>query len=580
MVVSMKYLFTTLWYCVCILSCIDTNLLGYACLSQALFPSVIGLLMIIIFGIFCLYEKRVPYISIAQLSVIGLAAYILLHGLIIDPEIYKQGYIVSTLLLMVVLCQSTEMCVMENVHLEYGIILISAINIIYLLAQTIGILESDNPFFEITGTTDNPNTAAIALTISIPFVIQKIKQKKHVNSMCLLFVLMILFIFVLKCRTAYLGCSAIILYLAIRSPKIRQTIRNKTKTKFGIFQISCVAIVLLVLSMLCYNWKKESADGRLFIWQRDCEMIADNPLGCGYGKYEVEYNLHQSRYFSSHRDAYLQSNLTTASGSAYNDIIEHGVQGGILGGALYLIFLLFPAYQAHRNKKNTCAMALVAVVVMSMTNSVYCGISPWIITISAMAIGIKETGQRTENSLSRYVIIFGVSLISIILLYRNVILLVSQSELRAYKDEQNYNIEDIRKLYPAIGTSELYWRYRAKCNEQIHNDIAADSCYTEATKYTSAPLLLYRSAICKEHIGNHESAIEVLKTAVFMLPKNFSLKYHLMMMYDRLGYKSQARIIAGEIISTPEKIHNENVHFIKTEAENYLNGKDYTRIIY
>ena len=53
-----------------------------------------------------------------------------------------------------------------------------------------------------------------------------------------------------------------------------------------------------------------------------------------------------------------------------------------------------------------------------------------------------------------------------------------------------------------------------------------------------------------------------------------------MMMYDRLGYKSQARIIAGEIISTPEKIHNENVHFIKTEAENYLNGKDYTRIIY
>lgn len=197
-----------------------------------------------------------------------------------------------------------------------------------------------------------------------------------------------------------------------------------------------------------------------------------------------------------------------------------------------------------------------------------------------MAIGIKETGQRTENSLSRYVIIFGVSLISIILLYRNVILLVSQSELRAYKDEQNYNIEDIRKLYPAIGTSELYWRYRAKCNEQIHNDIAADSCYTEAKKYTSAPLLLYRSAICKEHIGNHESAIEVLKTAVFMLPKNFSLKYHLMMMYDRLGYKSQARIIAGEIISTPEKIHNENVHFIKTEAENYLNGKDYTRIIY
>ena len=581
MVVRMRYLFTTLWYCVCILSCIDTNLFVYVCLSQALFPSVIALLMIIIFGSFCFFKKRIPCISIAQIPVIALAAYIFMHGLIIDPEIYKQGYIVSTLLFMVVLSQSTQMSFIENNHLEYGIILISAINMIYLLAQSIGVMESGNPFFDITGTTDNPNTAAIALTISIPFIIQKIKQKKYVNCMCLLLALVIFFILVLKCRTAYLGICAIIIYLAIRSPKIKQAIINKVKTKIGIFQISCIAMVFLVLSLLCYNWKKESADSRLFIWQRDCEMIISNPFGYGYGKYEVEYNMYQSRYFSNHRDAYFQSNLATASSSAYNDILEHGVQGGVLGGVLYLTFLLFPVYQAHRNKKKTCFIALLSIVMMSMTNSIYCGISPWIMTISAMAIGVKDTELRLENSLFRNFVIVAVSLISIILLYRNALLIVSQSELRAYRDEQNYNIEEIRKLYPAIGTSEVYWRYRAECNERIDKAFAADTCYMEARKYTSSPLLLYKSSICKEHIGDYESAVKILKSAVFMLPKNFSLKYHLMMLYDRIGKRRQAKSIANEIISTQEKMHNDNVHFIKTEAEKYLNnGKNYTHIIY
>lgn len=580
MVVGTKYLFTTLWYCVCILSCIDTNLFVYASMSQTLYPSVIGLLMIIVFGMFCIYKKQVPSISITQIPVIGLAAYIFLHGLIIEPEIYKQGYIVSTLLFMVVLCQSAKMSIMGIIHLEYGIILISAINILYLLAQSIGVMESGNPFFKITGSTDNPNTAAIALTISIPFIIQKIKQRKHVNSMCFLLVVVMAFIIALKCRTAYLGISTIMIYLAIRSSKMKHTIVNKMKTKLGIFQISCIATVLLILSLLCYNWKKESADGRLFIWQRDCEMILNNPLGYGYGKYEVEYNLYQSRYFSSHKDAYLQSNLATASGTAYNDILEHGVQGGVLGGVLYLIFLLSSVYQAHRNKKKTCVMALLAVAMMSMTNSIYCGISPWIMTISAMAIGVKDTGRQLENPLYRGIIVCVVSILSFFLLYRNVMLLVSQSALRAYKNEQNYNIEDIEKLYPAIGTSEVYWRYRAECNERINNSFAADSCYIEARKYTSAPLLLFKSSICKERIGDNESALKILRTAVFMLPKNFSLKYHLMMMYDRSGNRRQAKSIANEIILTPEKMHNENIHFIKTEAENYLKGKNYTRILY
>lgn len=581
MVVRADHLFTVLWYCVCILSCVDTNQFVYTSLSQTLCPSVAGLLIILAFGIYSIHKRQVPDINAAQIPAIALASYILLHGLFIrDPEIYKQGYLVSTLLLMVVLGQSAKTSVIASPHLEYGVLLITFVNIVYLIAQSTGVMDSGSPYFKMTGTTDNPNTAAIALVMSVPFVIHKIEQRKHIAGMYLFLAIAIALIIVLKCRTAYLGIGTIAIYLALRSAKTKQTVLRMAKTRSGIFLASCIVMLLLLLLLSGYHWKKESADGRLFIWHRDCEMILNNPLGYGYGKYEAEYNLYQSHYFSTHRDAYLQSNLATASGSAYNDILEHGVQGGLPGGALYLIFLLSSVCQAHRSKEKACFMALLAVLLMSMTNSIYCCISPWIMTIAAAAIGMKNCERRLGHPFIGTAIIGTVSVLSVLLLYQNVRLLVSQSVLKVYRNEQNYNIGDVEKLYPAIGTSEAYWRYRAECNERINDGFAADTCYTEARKYTSAPLLLFKSAICKEQVGDEDSALGMLTTAVFMLPKNFSLKYHLMLMYDRAGYKKQARSVAEEIISTQEKVHNESVHFIKTEAENYLNENKDTRMLY
>lgn len=581
MVVRAEHLFAALWYCVCILSCIDTGQFVYASLSQTLYPSVLGLLMIVVFGVYCIHERQVPTISIAQIPAICLTVYVLLHGLFIkDPEIYKQGYLVCTLLLIVVLGQPAKTSVIESIHLEYGILLIAFVNIVYLIAQSIGIMDSGNSFFKMTGTTDNPNTAAIALAMSVPFVIHKIEQRKHIAGMYLFLAIAIALIIVLKCRTAYLGIGTIAIYLALRSAKTKQTVLRMAKTRSGILLASCIVMGLLLLLLSGYHWKKESADGRLFIWQRACEMISNNPFGYGYGKYEAEYNLYQSHYFSTHRDAYLQSNLATASGSAYNDILEHGVQGGLPGGALYLIFLLSSVCQAYHSKEKACSMALLAVLLMSMTNSIYCCISPWIMTIAAAAIGMKNCERRLSHQFIGSAIIGTVSVLSVLLLYRNVRLLVSQSVLKAYRNEQNYNIGDVEKLYPAIGTSEAYWRYRAECNERINDSFAADTCYTEARKYTSAPLLLFKAAICKEQVGDEDSALKMLTTAVFMLPKNFSLKYHLMLMYDRTGDRKQARSVAEEIVSTPGKMHNESVNFIKAEAENYLKENNDTYIPY
>ena len=101
MVVALRYIFATLLYCVCVLSCIDTHHFVYTSLSQSLYPSIVGLLTVVGFMLVCLFKKKIPDFDKIQILALILVAYIFLHGMIKDAEIYKQGYTISTLLSMV-----------------------------------------------------------------------------------------------------------------------------------------------------------------------------------------------------------------------------------------------------------------------------------------------------------------------------------------------------------------------------------------------------------------------------------------------------------------------------------------------
>lgn len=572
MVVALRYIFATLLYCVCVLSCIDTHHFVYTSLSQSLYPSIVGLLTVVGFMLVCLFKKKIPDFNKIQVLALILAAYIFLHGMIKDAEIYKQGYTISTLLSMVALAGLMKVNIISERHVEYGIIMVSVVNIAYLVAQLFNFIESGNPFFQLSGANENPNTVAMALTIGIPFVIQKMKERRLFYVMTALLLLAVGFLISLKCRTAFNGIACIIVCYSLIIPKTRHFLQARTKSKSGQFLIFCIVIVFSALFYISYNMKKDSADGRFFIWQRNMEMISENPIGYGYGKYEVEYNLYQSQYFASHKDEYATSTIATSSNIAYNDMMEHAVQGGVLGGILCVSVLILPAILAFRRKKWTCFVAMSSVIVMSMSDTICYSISPWIMTVMTMALvaNSSDVYSRQTSISVNYISFIMLLVMSVPVLGRDIQLANSQKTLKIIQEGDDFDIEDICSLYPSIGTSEAYWNYAAECNERMRNFGAADSCYTQARKYTSAPSVLYKSAMCKENIGDRLAALKIMQTVVCMLPRNFSAKYHLMMMYRRMNDYHHARLVAQKIVSTPEKIHNESVHFIKEEAERIL----------
>lgn len=473
---------------------------------------------------------------------------------------------------MVVLIDIVRADFIKERHLTNGILLICAINIVYLVAQALGFMDSGSPYFTLTGVHENPNIAAIPLCICIPFVIHKIANKRHMTLMLLMLLLIVVFIIAIKCRTSFVGIACLLVCWITTIPGVRQFFKRNIKTTKGIATIACISALAFALCTATYKMKKDSADGRLFIYQRSCEMIESRPMGCGYGRYEAEYNLFQSRYFANHKEEYANSILSTASGSGYNDFIEQCVQGGLIGGVIYITLLFLSIYYAYRQKNRICGFALVAILVMSMTNSICYSISPWIMTITIIAL-VAKSSQDTKwtSGNKRWALAILVLGMSVFMLYRNIQFANSQKQFKQLKDTGNKNINDLRALNTSIGTSEAYWTYMAECNEEEGDFFSADSCYREARKYTSAPLMLCKSAFCKENMGEKTSAIELMKTAVCMLPRNFSLKYHLMMMYCRMNDMAHAKEVAAEILDTPVKKESESMSFILHQAEHILN---------
>lgn len=540
-----------LWYIACILSCVDTHLFVYPSLSRTLLPTLFAMVMAMIHVISCVRQRKCIKVNIIQMYIVIWLLYVGLYSAITgNVETYLQIWLSSTLLIPVIITSVIRSKQMDARHVVNGILLIAIVHVTFEFLQIVGMMSSVNPYFKVTGADENPNVTAIALTLSLPFVYERVSNKVHRKTRLLLLLVMIFLIFYLRCRTAMIGCLVMFLIIGKHTNaynKIKSILR-KSKCRMLIVSLSVVLSIILLASS--YMWKKDSADGRMFIWQRASEMIVSNPLGYGYGLYEKNYNRYQSDYFACHETERQQSKLRTACGSAYNDIIEHTVQGGIIGGVFYVGFMLLLLFVVCHTRQYTLIGVICAMMVMSLSNSIYCSASPWLIAMGAVALATCES-QPMVHKYSRYSMFVMVSFLSLFFFSNRILFTGSQMAFKLQVTNNNADISTLKLLQPCIGTSEAYWRYLADGYERTGDYKNAEICYENAMMYTASPLVLYRSAVCKEQCGNAVAATALLRQATFMLPANRSLKYHLMQMYIRNGNETAAQNIAVEMSNNP-----------------------------
>lgn len=175
----------------------------------------------------------------------------------------------------------------------------------YGLGQLYGIWTSHHAAFPLTGSFFNPGPYSGWLALLIPMAVW-VLSNKFTSLQRIMRILAWIFLFlasgvliVTMSRAAWLAATVGIL-IVLWGPTL-MFVGNHRKAMRWVVPVASVLMAGLLVWM--YQFKKDSAEGRILIWKVSSGMVSHYPLfGVGRDRFPVMYSRYQSHYFKQGYD--------------------------------------------------------------------------------------------------------------------------------------------------------------------------------------------------------------------------------------------------------------------------------------
>lgn len=560
-----------------VLAMVDTGVFCYPSLSTSLLPDLL---------ICCLSLIPLGYVVKTQCAIrnCGLfflfawTIFIVVYCMFVPCEHYRIVYIISTLLFAIDL-----ICLVKLEWLKWRYVgnifqFCAFLQISAILLQMTHVVSSGSEYFSITGFSENPSATAIFLALCLPIIIKRLNVSKGNFKIFYLafFLVMLASIFVLKCRTAYVGCAIAICISYLRQIK---KLVQRIKVSYRVLVLGVVAILLFSCGYGLYKMKVNSSKGRALIWKNTVQLVVEKPLGYGYGMFEKEYNLKQSAYFLSRERSKQEILVANQVFMPYNDTLEQCVEGGVVGGLFYLLFYIVMICKSYKRKKHDVLAVALCALIMSMFNFLYTFPIVWLLLMCNFAeasVGVENLKERRTCVSRKYscAFVFVLGGLVIVLLNENLNFIKAQYQLKKINLllDKDIVVDDVymKSLKKTASTSELYYVSLAKNFFLERKYDSAVEALAVATDYTSSPSVYLSLATNYARLGNIKEAIRCVQIAKGIIPHHFLPEFLLMELYVKCGEKQNALAQAHHILKKPIKVHSEKVDTIRNKAIKYI----------
>lgn len=465
------------------------------------------------------------YISVPEILFLAWLTYILIHSIINRGEEYYILSLVCSLLFFLSLTRGFKTFGSSPLF-EILLMGISNIEAIAGILQKADIIASLSSFFEVTGTFENPNIAAILIAFGIPVTISLLctHSRKPIYHTGLLISLSIqtVGIALFHCRTAWL-MAIVSTFIIIGKSRYAKKWWNRQ----SLLQKTIYASILLILSggasFYLYQMKKTSADGRLLIWETSWQMVKERPWeGCCYGLFERNYNLKQAHRIQNKDITKTAKANARCVFSAYNEPLEQTVQGGMPGGILFTALWIGFLLKARKQTPLHIALA-TSVCILSMVNFLINGTIVWMITLLIWArIASIESDERPSISphiRSGITILLLSWAIPHILHKAQAHQVLKQNQIDYHRNPEK-SIETLHKYKAKAGTSEAYLRIYGQAllrNGQIED---AKAVLEEASNWSSNPIIYWNLYKCYQQTGD---SVHAKKCFQYLMNQNVKL---------------------------------------------------------
>lgn len=554
----------------------DSGLFIYPSLSNSLLFSILTSLLTLLTGIYATCKTNSRQLSTFGCIISLWGVYIMLHCYCNGGEYYRSLYLISGILYLITLSYLIRAQIISSTVIKNILLCMAIAQLIFMTGQSLNIINSYSKYFPITGTNENPNVNAIFLLCCIPILIERIKTANKMFIYKIILGGIILFLFVLQCRTAYIGGIVILTTYLFSSKHFRQFWQKSNYIRRFI-SLSLLCATILFAGIYFYQIKKNSADGRLLIWKLSTKMIAENPIqGYGYGLFERNYNLKQASYFSSQTASTTERRNASFVAMAYNDYLEQTIEGGIMGLLFYLGFFILLGSLAIRQRNTEALSIVLAIAAMALFNFIYAAITTWFLLLSYGAILLTASDKQLKVGITpQRVLSFIFCCVACLLLYYQSKVVYAQTGLkRSVSLIKRGQIQEADNLLAHrlehASTSEAFLTQYANLLVKQKRYEEAILFYQKASLYTSNISLYYRMADCHARLSQYSDALRSLKTIAEIIPTNLRSRYQIMNLQRHIQDIEGARETAREIISISPKVPNKKADQYKEQAKKIL----------
>lgn len=501
-----------------------------------------------------------------------LCAYILIHGAATHTTGLTHYYWAANGIFLLALSTWAQPEVNRDKlkwSLYRGVIFLALVESAIVLLQCIGIINVPGNLYLCTGTWMNPNVTAMFLALSLFALIQIRKmmtgpQQKFLIAPILFII--VLAILLLQCRTAYI-VTAILLLTAFWEP-VKKLVKRNLKLNIRGLVLGIVVIAVCQILFGVFAYKQASTRSRIQIWRHSLQLMAEKPLfGHGFGMFEKEYNLYAAQ----------QENPTNDHVSMpYNDLVELGIEGGLVAVACWVIFLL--QLWKRFNRSPSQLALLISFISIQVTNFGFQAIPATVLFL--FFISLEAGSLSTENKKTQEVIkpgnpayrriIFGIGgITACVLLFFAVTGLMGAfyKKWLLMKQPLNQNsLVQLQALEPQLAAyASFHENYGDLYMSQRRGQLALPH-YLKALERSSNPDLLIKSALCYQVLNNYDSSEYYFTTLQNMQPHRFIPRFSLLKLYEQHKDSTMVLVKAREILKMPVKVRSKRVNEIKKYA--------------
>lgn len=507
-------------------------------------------------------------IQISQLTVFFcvILLYLIVSSFSISPNPRYVFSLISFLYLYFYLCRRS----LTDHTINIILITFCFLEALYGLLQYFHIIHSASSFL-ILGSYNNPAGYAICLVMVFPIILTYIREDKVCKVICF-FIISIFTLGIILSESRAAIISLLVISLIFLSNSLSHFFKRYKKSI-----LSCLALTSIIVFVGLFLIKRDSALGRLLIWEVSCNMIKDNLIfGGGNGFFLAEYMRYQAEYFSSNPNSnysLLANNVFHPFNEYLLFVIEHGIIAFI-----FLITFVFFIFKSNK-LSSPYILSLISLGIFSCFSYPFKYPFVWFMVaycLSQTDIN-KNSTYRIKFKLNIWFNIFMILVCSSIFVFT----------IRDFKFEYDWNkvakysllvqskkmIINYDNLYHSWNGNHLFlYNYGTELNhnrEYERSLIVFNQCTQYWNDYDIQIMIADNYFNLKEWVF----AEKHYKLASYMCPNRFVPLEQLVYLYDQIGASEKADKLAILIINKEEKVPSSRITLIKNKMRKRMSLK-------